>query len=83
MPWTAVLGEGFQTPLGTIQTPPRSNYTGLAYSSKMKPYVPHDQNISILSIEPKNWQTAVLEYMFPNPYGIDQAPLWANFLGYV
>ena len=34
-------------------------------------------------IELKNWQTAVLEYMFPNPYGIDQAPLWANSLGHV
>lgn len=39
MPWTAVLGEGFQTPYGTIQTPASSNYTGLTYSSKMKPYV--------------------------------------------
>ncbi len=38
IPWTAVLGEGFQTPLGTIQAPPRSNYMGLTYSSKMKPY---------------------------------------------
>ena len=44
---------------------------------------PYYQNISILSIEPKNWQTAVLKYMFPNPYGIVQAPLWANFLGSV
>lgn len=34
--WTAVLGEGFQTPYVAIQTPPRSNYTGLIYSSKMK-----------------------------------------------
>lgn len=39
MPWTAVLEEEFQTPLEAIQTPPRSNYMGLAYSSKMKPYV--------------------------------------------
>lgn len=38
MPWTAVLGEGFQTPYGAIRTPPWSNYTGLAYSLKMKPY---------------------------------------------
>lgn len=27
--------------------------------------------------------TAVLKYMFSNPYGIGQAPLWANFLGSV
>lgn len=39
MPWTAVSGEGFQTPLEAIQAPPRSNYTGLIYSLKMNPYV--------------------------------------------
>lgn len=39
IPWAAVLGEGFPTPLGAIQTPPRSNYMGPTFSSKMKPYV--------------------------------------------